>query len=61
MSYEKYAEIRDSKGLSDYRVAQETGVSTATLTSWKKGLYKPKVDKLQKLADYLKVSIVELL
>lgn len=61
MSYEKYAEIRDSKGLSDYRVAQETGVSTATLTSWKKGLYTPKVDKLQKLADYLKVSIVELL
>lgn len=61
MSYAKYAEKRDEKGLTDYRVAQETGVSTATLSSWKKGVYNPKLDKLKKLADFLEISITELI
>lgn len=55
--YSKYAELRDAKGVTDYRVSQETGISTATLTEWKKGTYKPKADKLQKLAEYFGVSI----
>lgn len=61
MSYEKYAKLRDNKGVTDYRVSQETGVSTATLTCWKQGSYKPKVEKLIKIAQYLEVSIEELL
>lgn len=55
--YSKYAELRDARGITDYKVSQETGISTATLTEWKKGTYKPKVDKLQKLAEYFEVSI----
>ena len=61
MSYEKYAKLRDEKGITDYRVSQETGVSTATLTSWKQGVYVPKVDKLLKIADFFGISIEELL
>jgi len=61
MSYEKYSKLRDERGITDYRVSQETGVSTATLTCWKQGVYSPKVEKLQKIADYFGVSIVDLL
>ena len=55
--YEKYAKLRDAKGLTDYKVSQETGVSTATLSSWKNGVYTPKVDKLIKIANFLEVPI----
>lgn len=57
MNYERYAEIRDSRGLTDYQVSKETGVSTATLSEWKSGKYKPKVDKLLKIADLFGISV----
>ena len=44
--YEKYAKLRDEKGITDYRVAADTGISTATLSNWKNGNYAPKFDKL---------------
>mgnify|MGYP001025064518 FL=1 len=50
--YKKYAEARDFAGVTDYRVAKQTGISTATLTNWKYGRYTPKVDKLKKIADF---------
>ena len=59
--YEKYAALRDERGLTDYKVSQDTGISTATLSSWKNNKYTPKLDKLQILADYFGVSIEELL
>ena len=55
--YAKYAELRDKKGVTDYKVSQETDISTATLSCWKTGQYSPKLDKLKKLADYFGVSI----
>lgn len=55
--YSKYAALRDEKGVSDYRVSAETGISRATLSEWGAGVYKPKVDKLKKLADYFGVTI----
>lgn len=55
--YSRYAELRDSKGLTDYRVAQETGISTATLSSWKLGRYTPKAEKLVKLAEFFGVPV----
>jgi transcriptional regulator with XRE-family HTH domain len=33
-------------------VAKDTGINTATFTSWKQGKYTPKQDKLQIIADY---------
>lgn len=55
--YKKYAELRDKKGVTDYRVSSETGVSTATLSSWKNGVYTPKADKLLLLANYFGVPV----
>ena len=55
--YKRFEGLLEEKGVTAYRVAQETGVSTATLTSWKKGVYTPKPDKLQKLANYFNVQL----
>lgn len=55
--YQKYADLRDKAGVTDYEVAKQTGVSTSTLTNWKYGRYVPKADKIKKLADYFKMPI----
>lgn len=55
--YEKFADLLAKTNKTAYRVAKDTGVSTATLSSWKKGKYTPKVDKLKVLADYFGVDI----
>ena len=60
-SYEKYAEIRDSLGMTDYKVAKISGVGTATTSNWKTGKYTPKQENLQKIAAALGVSMERLL
>ena len=55
--YEIFEKLLKERGITAYRVAQETGVTTSTLTSWKQGKYVPKMDKLRKIADYLQVSV----
>lgn len=55
--YHIYAELRDAKGLSDYRVSKDTGISQSTLSDWKSGIYTPKLDKLNKLANYFDVPL----
>ena len=55
--YEVFQMLLDKYGVTAYRVSKETGISTATLTDWKKGRSTPKQDKLQKIADYFGVSI----
>lgn len=55
--YEKFQMLLDKTNKTPYQVAKETGISTATLSSWKTGAYAPKADKLMVLADYFKVPI----
>nr|WP_288977707.1 helix-turn-helix transcriptional regulator [uncultured Blautia sp.] len=55
--YQKFADLLDKHHKTAYQVSKVTGISTATLTNWKYGRYKPKVDKLKILADYFGVSI----
>lgn len=55
--YERFNKILQEKGITAYKVAKDTGVSRSTLAAWKKKEYTPKLDKLQKLANYLGVSI----
>lgn len=55
--YERYKELRDERNVTDYKVSQDTGISTSTLTDWKKKRYEPKVEKLQILAEYFGVPI----
>lgn len=55
--YQKYVKLRDEKGVSDYRVSEDTGITKSTFTDWKSGRSQPKLDKLKILADYFGVSI----
>lgn len=55
--YAIFDELCKKKGVRPSDVSRATGISTATLTSWKKGKYTPKQDKLQKIADYFEVSV----
>lgn len=55
--YKNFAMLLDKTNKTAYQVAKDTGISTATLSNWKKGNYIPKVDKLKILANYFGVSI----
>lgn len=61
MAYAKYAALRDAKGVTDYRVAKETGISKSFFSEWRRGAYQPKIPKLQKLAEYFGVGIDEII
>ena len=53
--YEKFQLLLDKANKTAYQVSKDTGISTATLSSWKNGEYRP--NKLNILADYFGVSI----
>lgn len=55
--YEIFEKLLKERNITAYRVAKDTGITTATLTDWKKGRTQPKMDKLQKIADYFGVSL----
>ncbi|MBB6632796.1 helix-turn-helix domain-containing protein [Cohnella thailandensis] len=56
-AYETFERLLREHKVTPYRVSKATGITTATLTSWKQGKYTPKQDKLQKIADYFGVGI----
>ena len=54
----KYVEkILAKKGLRIVDLQRGTGIPYSTFTDWKAGRYTPKADKLQKIADFLGVSM----
>lgn len=55
-AYENYCVARDKMGYTDYKVAKETGIGTATMSNWKNGRYVPKSDKIQKIATLLNTT-----
>jgi len=55
--YNKFVELLVKKGVTSYQVSQDTGISNATFSDWKRGKSKPKVDKLKILAAYFGVTI----
>ena len=55
--YEKFVELLGKNNKTTYAVAKETGIAQSIISDWKNGRSTPKVDKLQKLADYFGVSI----
>lgn len=57
MYYENFQHLCEANKVTPSKVSKATGISTATLTSWKKGVYTPKQDKLQLIADYFNVSV----
>lgn len=59
--YDNFMKILRVKGITPYKVSKGTGISGATLTSWKNGNYTPKLDKLRQIADFLEVDIKEIM
>lgn len=55
-SYNRFQELLERNNVTAYKVAKETGVTTATLTSWKQGKYVPKTEKLKLIAEFFHVS-----
>ena len=59
--YETFEKLLEKKKVTAYQVCKETGIKQSTISDWKAGRYTPKVDKMQKLADYFNVPLEMLL
>lgn len=57
MGYKEFDKLCKAKNVNPRQVSLATGVSSSTLTAWKKGDYTPKTDKLEKIADYFGVPL----
>ena len=57
VKWEKMAKLLENKGVSVYKVSKETGISNVTLSDWKLGKSTPKLDKLEKIANFFGVPI----
>lgn len=55
--YEIFLKLLDKKGVRTSDVSKETGITASTFTDWKNGRSNPKLEKLQKIADYFGVTI----
>lgn len=54
--YERFLELLNNHQTTAYQVAKATGISQNTFSDWKKGRSTPKIDKMQKIADYFGVT-----
>ena len=57
MGYEIFQNLCEKNGVKPADVARATGISTATISSWKAGKYTPKEDKRRLIADYFNVPL----
>ena len=57
MYYENFEKLCKINNVKPGTVSKATGISTATLTSWKQGKYTPKQDKLALIAEFFDVSL----
>ena len=55
--YKKYEELLLKTGETSYQVSKATGIGQNTLSNWKTGRSRPKVDKLRKIADHFGVPV----
>ena len=59
--YENYVKYRDAKGYKDADVTRATGIRSGTLSDWKHGRYQIKQDKLMLIADFLGITLDQLM
>lgn len=59
--WEIFERLMHEKGVTMYAVARNTGIAPSTLTDWRAGRYKPKADKMRRIADYFDVPVEYLL
>lgn len=55
-SYAKFRKICFEREVKPSDVSKATGISSATLSSWKKGIYSPKIDKISKIANFFHID-----
>lgn len=55
--YEKFEALLKERNATIYRVSKGTGINSGFFYDWKSGKYEPKIQKLQKIADYFGVSV----
>lgn len=55
--YKKIMKLLISHNITAYRLSKDTGIPQSTLSAWKTGKTKPKVDKLLILSKYFGVPI----
>lgn len=55
--YDVFEQLIQKKGITPYKVSKETGVTQTALSNWKSGKSTPTTKTLQKIADYLGVTI----
>lgn len=61
MFYDNYASICRERGLSPTGAAKAMGIGSATVSHWKNRGLSPRTEHLQKISDFLNVSIDQLL
>ena len=59
MVFETINDMCAERGISIAKLEAECGLGNATIRRWNKSM--PRLDTLQKVADYLKVSVDDLL
>ncbi len=57
MAYERFYDILSEKEITPYKISQQTGIATSTLSDWKNGKSMPKQDKMQKIAEILDTTV----
>lgn len=55
--YNLFLALLKKTGKKTSDVAKATGISPSVFSDWKSGRYSPKMDKLQKIADYFNISV----
>ena len=58
---ERLFKIMEKKNVSQYELANITGICQSTISDWKTKKTNPSADKLMKICDALDISIEELL
>ena len=55
--YKKFEDLLVKNDTTPYKVSKATGISTATLSDWKRGRSTPKLDKLLILSKFFNVPL----
>ena len=55
--YANIQKLLDERNLTLYQLSKDTGIPKSCIYDWRSGRSKPKLDKLQILADYFGVPL----
>ena len=55
--YEIFANLLDLYHIKAAEVSRSTGIHPSTFSDWKSGKSRPKLDKMQKIADFFGVTV----